>query len=170
MNISSVSVSVTLCRVRCPCPSLCFIGAKAVSFMQVIIGQAAVQRCNATVNFFEDVNPVYPPSVNNGDLHGHFVNVAENLVGIDKVNIDMKPFMGAEDFAFYQEVIPGYFFMLGMRNASHERVHSLHSPYLEINEDGLPYGAAFHASLAASYLLKHQQDVPKAEGKNHDEL
>lgn len=138
--------------------------------MQVIIGQAAVQRCNATVSFLEEVSPPYPPSVNSGDLHGHFVNVAENLVGIDKVKIDMKPFMGAEDFAFYQEVIPGYFFMLGVKNPSQERVNSLHSPYLEINEDALPYGAAFHASLATSYLLKHQQDVSKVEGRNHDEL
>lgn len=62
--------------------------------------------------------------------------------------------------------------MLGVKNASHKRFESLlHSPYLEINEDGLPYGAALHASLAANYLLKHQQDtVPGVERKYHDEL
>ncbi|CAJ2663742.1 unnamed protein product [Trifolium pratense] len=139
---------------------------------QVIIGQAAVQRCNATVDFLDEVKPFYPPTINNGDLHEHFVNVAVNMLGINKVESAMSPFMGAEDFSFYQEVIPGYFFFLGMKNAEHERfVPSLHSPYLKINEDGLPYGAALHASLAASYLLKHQQDiVPGVERKYRDEL
>ncbi|OIW11860.1 hypothetical protein TanjilG_31610 [Lupinus angustifolius] len=136
---------------------------------EVITGQAAVQRCNAVVNFLNDEKPFYPPTVNNDDLHQHFRNVAENLLGISKVNI-MQPMMGAEDFSFYQELIPGYFFMLGMENPSHERLNSLHSPFFKINEDALPYGAALHASLASSYLLKYQQDVPEGEGKYHDEL
>ncbi|KAJ1380543.1 putative IAA-amino acid hydrolase ILR1-like 4, partial [Sesbania bispinosa] len=105
----------------------------------VITGQAAVQRCNATVNFLDEVKPFYPPNY-------------------------------IEDFSFYQEVMSGFFFWLGMKNASHEQVESLHSPYFTINEDGLPYGAALHASLAASYLLKYQHNVPGMEGKFHDEL
>lgn len=139
---------------------------------EVIIGQAAVHRCNATVDFLHGVKPFYPPTVNNGDLHEHFVNVAVNMLGINNVDSVMTPYMGSEDFSFYQEVLPGYFFMLGVKNASHKRFESLlHSPYLEINEDGLPYGAALHASLAANYLLKHQQDtVPGVERKYHDEL
>ncbi|KAL2338000.1 hypothetical protein Fmac_012446 [Flemingia macrophylla] len=137
---------------------------------QVIVSQAAVQRCNASVNFHDEVNPFYPPTVNNGDLHKHFQNVAVNLLGTSKVNVDMPPFMGTEDFSFYQEVIPGYFFMLGMEYDSSEPFQSLHSPYLKINEDGLPYGAALHASLAASYLIKYQQNVARVAGENHDEL
>ncbi|MCI27627.1 IAA-amino acid hydrolase ILR1-like 4-like, partial [Trifolium medium] len=33
---------------------------------QVITGQAAVQRCNATVNFFDEEKPIFPPTVNDG--------------------------------------------------------------------------------------------------------
>ncbi|XP_061356607.1 IAA-amino acid hydrolase ILR1-like 4 [Gastrolobium bilobum] len=131
---------------------------------QVVIGQAHVHRCNSTVRFFD----IFPPTVNNDDLHQHFLNIAGNLLGI-KVN-DFQPLMGAEDFSFYQKVIPGYFFKLGMKNASHERLESLHSPHFKINEDALPYGAALHASLATSYLLKYQQDVPLVEGRYHDEF
>ncbi|XP_058743575.1 IAA-amino acid hydrolase ILR1-like 4 [Vicia villosa] len=138
---------------------------------EVIIGQAAVHRCNATVDFQDGVKPFYPPTVNNADLHEHFVNVAVNMLGINKVDSAMTPFMGSEDFSFYQEAIPGYFFMLGVKSSLHKKFESsLHSPYLEINEDGLPYGASLHASLAFSYLLKHQQDVPGVERKYHDEL
>ncbi|XP_058743577.1 IAA-amino acid hydrolase ILR1-like 4 [Vicia villosa] len=137
---------------------------------QVIIGQAAVHRCNATIDFLDDVRPNYPPTINNGDLHEHFVKVAVNTLGVNKVNSAVTPSMTAEDFSFYQKVMPGYLFWLGVQNASHKRLQSLHSPYLEINEDGLPYGAALHASLAASYLLKYQQDVPDVEKRYRDEL
>ncbi|KAL5176328.1 IAA-amino acid hydrolase ILR1-like 4 [Glycine soja] len=136
---------------------------------QVVIAQAAVLRCNATVNFFEGEKPFFPATINNNDLHEHFGTVAVNLLGINKVN-DMPPLMGAEDFSFYQEVMPGYFAFIGIQNPSHEKLEQVHSPYFKINEDVLPYGAALHASLAVSYLLKHPQDVPSAEGKHHDEF
>ena len=58
--------------------------------MQVIIGQAAVLRCNASVNFFEEENPLYPPTVNNGALHKFCVEVAGNLLGINKVDTHME--------------------------------------------------------------------------------
>ncbi|RDX85318.1 IAA-amino acid hydrolase ILR1-like 4 [Mucuna pruriens] len=119
---------------------------------QVITGQAAVQRCNATVNFLDNEKPFFPPTVNNVDLHEYFKSVAGSLLGINKVQ-DMQPSMGSEDFAFYQEVFPGYIFLLGMENPSIERLKSPHSPYFKINEDALPYGAALHASLASSLPL-----------------
>ncbi|QHO33347.1 hypothetical protein HN51_027072 [Arachis hypogaea] len=136
---------------------------------QVIVGQAAVQRCNATVDFFQEKKPFYPAVINDGGLHKHFQNVAGSLLGTNKV-MEMPPVMAAEDFAFYQEVIPGYFFFLGMQNDSSERLPLIHSPYFTVNEDALPYGASLHASLAATYLLKHHHDVTIVEGKNHDEL
>ena len=137
--------------------------------MQVITGQAAVQRCNATVNFLEETNPFFPATVNDGTLHEFFHSIAGKMPGI-KAN-EMQPLMGSEDFSFYQEVMPGYFFFIGMENpASPERLPSLHSPYFRVNEDVFPYGAALHASLATSYLLKLQQDAVVVEGKFHDEL
>ncbi|XP_028778993.1 IAA-amino acid hydrolase ILR1-like 4 isoform X2 [Neltuma alba] len=136
---------------------------------QVITGQAAVQRCNATVSFLDKEKSFFPPAVNDGDLHKHFQKVAGDMLGINKVK-EMQPLMGSEDFAFYQESLPGYFFFLGMENASIEQLESVHSPYFKINEDVLPYGAALHASLAASYLLKSQPNVPVVEGNYHDEL
>lgn len=78
--------------------------------------------------------------------------------------------MGSEDFAFYQEVIPGYFFFLGMKSETNEKPASVHSPYFKINEDSLPYGSALHASLATAYLLDHQSRTTLLSGNHHDEL
>lgn len=136
---------------------------------EVITGQASVQRCNATVNFLENEKPFFPPTVNHEGLHAHFRRVAGEMLGIDKVK-DMRPLMGSEDFSFYQEAIPGYFFLLGMENKSRGKPESVHSPHFQINEDALPYGAALHATLAASYLSEFQPEASLPEGEYHDEL
>ncbi|QHO28358.1 IAA-amino acid hydrolase ILR1-like 4 isoform X2 [Arachis hypogaea] len=135
---------------------------------QVITKQASVQRCNATVSFLDD-KPFFPPTVNHAELHDYFQSVAGSVLGGDKV-IDIQPLMGSEDFSFYQQVIPGYFFLLGMENTAVEHLESPHSPHFKVNEDALPYGAALHASLAANYLLKIHQDLPVVKEKHHDEL
>ncbi|KAJ6706465.1 IAA-AMINO ACID HYDROLASE ILR1-LIKE 4 [Salix purpurea] len=146
------------------------------SFMQlrqrieeVVTGQAAVQRCKAVISFLENEKPFFPPTINDKNLHDYFRIVAGDVLGIDKVK-DMQPLMGSEDFAFYQEMIPGYFFFLGMQNATHKQLQSPHSPYFEINEDVLPYGAALHASLATRYLLQSHPEVTLPAENDHDEL
>lgn len=136
---------------------------------EVIVGQAAVQRCNATVDFLTNDKPFFPPTVNDKNLHKHFQRVAGDMLGNDHVK-DMEPLMGSEDFAFYQEVIPGYFYMLGMQGETNENPASVHSPYFKINEEALPFGAALQASLAIRYLLEAQPQVPSSSINGHDEL
>uniref|UniRef100_A0A5B6YNT8 Putative auxin-amidohydrolase family protein n=1 Tax=Davidia involucrata TaxID=16924 RepID=A0A5B6YNT8_DAVIN len=146
------------------------------SFMQlkqrieeVVTGQAAVQRCSATVDFFAKEKPFFPATINDKGLHEYFRNIAGDMLGIVNTK-DMQPLMGSEDFSFYQEMIPGYFFFLGMKNETNGKLASVHSPYFRINEDALPYGAALHASLAVRYLLEFQPKVPLGNENSHDEL
>ncbi|KAI3845811.1 hypothetical protein MKX03_020308 [Papaver bracteatum] len=132
---------------------------------EVIVAQAAVNRCNATVDFFED--DLYPVTYNNEVLHQHFINVAGEMLGPQKVE-DMKTIMGSEDFSFFSEQIPGYFFFLGMKNESLRKFETAHSPYFTINEDVLPYGAALHASLATRYLLEFEALSHLSKRNGHD--
>ncbi|KAB2061150.1 hypothetical protein ES319_A10G066800v1 [Gossypium barbadense] len=138
---------------------------------EVIKGQAAVQRCSATVDFYNTKKPMlfFPPTVNDKDLHEHFLKVAGDMLGNDKVK-DMKPVMGSEDFAFYQEAFPGYFFFIGMQDENSPKLSSVHNPNFTINEDVLPYGAALHASLVTTYLLEAESKLRPTEGNLHDEL
>ncbi|KAK6911970.1 Peptidase M20 [Dillenia turbinata] len=136
---------------------------------EVITMQAAVQRCNATVDFTLADPPLNPPTINSEELHKHFLKVADDIVGTPNVK-ELELLSGAEDFAFFQEAIPGYYYFLGMLDGTHEQAHLPHSPYFQVNEDALPYGAALHASLAARYRLQHQPTISLAEGKPHDEL
>lgn len=115
--------------------------------------------------------PFYPPTVNDKDLHEFFLDVAADMLGANNV-LEVKPVMGTEDFAFLADVIPGYFFWVGMQKETEGPLGMAHSPYYELNEDALPYGAALHAALATRYLFKLQSGSksPQRNISMHDEL
>ncbi|XP_047960931.1 IAA-amino acid hydrolase ILR1-like 4 [Salvia hispanica] len=136
---------------------------------QVILGQAAVLRCNATVNFEAENKIFFPPTVNNNDLHELFTTVAGEMLGSAGVK-EMQPLMGSEDFSFYQEIIPGYFFFVGMKDETLEQPTFHHSPHFTINEGGLAVGAALHASLVVRYISDSRMGAPVIDHRRHDEL
>lgn len=120
------------------------------------------------MSFFENEKPFFPPTVNHKSLHGYFQRVAGEVLGGAQMVKDMQPLMGSEDFSFYQEAVPGYFYFLGMQGSSDTNPQSVHSPHFRSNEDAFPYGAALQASLAANYLSEFTAKVERHD--HHDEL
>ncbi|GKA74738.1 IAA-amino acid hydrolase ILR1-like protein 4 [Tanacetum coccineum] len=109
-----------------------------VRFMQLRqrieeVRQATVHRCNATVDFAVDNKPFFPTTINDAGLHKFFQNVAGDVLGVNNVK-EMLPLTGEEDFSFYQEVIPGYFYFIGMNNEKNGKPASLHSPFFTLIE------------------------------------
>ncbi|CAM8935098.1 unnamed protein product [Rhodiola kirilowii] len=123
---------------------------------EVIIGQAAVHRCKAYVSMKEEDHPAYPAVYNDPKMHEHVKRVGALLLGPENVK-EGKKLMAGEDFAFYQEVIPGVMFSIGHGNEKVGSIHSPHSPYFFLDEDSLPIGAAVYAAVAKLYLDEHQQ-------------
>ncbi|OWM90135.1 hypothetical protein CDL15_Pgr006456 [Punica granatum] len=121
---------------------------------EVIVEQARVFRCSATVDFFEKEYTIYPPTVNDEKMYQHVQKVATDLLGPHNFRV-VPPMMGAEDFSFYSEVVPAAFFYIGIRNETLGSTHTGHSPYFMIDEDVLPVGAAAHAAIAERYLIEH---------------
>ncbi|MBT8397478.1 MAG: amidohydrolase, partial [Gemmatimonadetes bacterium] len=68
--------------------------------------------------------------------------------------IEVPPITGAEDFAAYQEVIPGLFFFLGVIPDSVPLTEAApnHSPYFFADEAALPLGVRSLAHLVVDYL------------------
>ncbi len=62
--------------------------------------------------------------------------------------------LGAEDFSFYQQKVPGLFFWLGTRpkNQTAEEAASNHSPLFYVDEGGLGLGIRAMAHVAVDYL------------------
>lgn len=122
--------------------------------MQVIEGQASVHRCNAYVDFKEEDFTPYPAVVNDKDLHLHVKKVGQLLLGSNNVHTAKKA-MAGEDFAYYQQVIPGVLYSIGIRNEKVGSVHSPHSPFFFLDEEALSIGAALHTAVAEMYLNEH---------------
>jgi len=61
---------------------------------------------------------------------------------------------GAEDFAFFAERVPSFFFFVGVTPADQNPVTaaSNHSPLFYIDEAALPLGARALAQVAVDYL------------------
>ncbi|HYS55642.1 MAG TPA: amidohydrolase [Thermoanaerobaculia bacterium] len=62
--------------------------------------------------------------------------------------------LGAEDFSFYQQKVPGLFFWLGTRpkNQTAEDAASNHSPLFYVDESGLGLGVRAMSRVALDYL------------------
>lgn len=95
------------------------------------------------------------PSVNNdAKLTKNVIEAAKKVLpSKNDVIIIERPHLGSEDFAYYQEVIPGAMFMLGCKNPEGE-TGSLHSSILNIDEKSLEYGLKTFANIAMSLCGK----------------
>ncbi|XP_020260405.1 IAA-amino acid hydrolase ILR1-like 7 [Asparagus officinalis] len=125
---------------------------------EIIEAQSTVHRCTATVDFMEKDRKPYPATINDENMYNHAKIVGETLLGQE--NVELSPMvMAAEDFSFYGSKMQSAFFSIGSRNESHRGVYPLHSPYFSLDEGVLPIGAAFHASVAISYLDRASSQV-----------
>jgi amidohydrolase len=67
---------------------------------------------------------------------------AEKMVGKENATNDPPASMGADDFAFYLEHVPGMMFRLGVRNEATDAVYPVHHPRFAIDEAALSVGAS----------------------------
>jgi metal-dependent amidase/aminoacylase/carboxypeptidase family protein len=65
-----------------------------------------------------------------------------------------NPVTGAEDFSFFGERVPSFFFRLGGRPAdvAVEDAPAHHTPYFFVDEAALPVGVRAMTALALDYL------------------
>jgi amidohydrolase len=90
----------------------------------------------------------YPPVVND-------VTLAENFRDYMQTHSQLRvesppPTMGAEDFAYFAQRVPGVHIRLGIRSEKAGSVHSGHSPLFRIDEDALPVGVQTLVAFATS--------------------
>jgi amidohydrolase len=86
----------------------------------------------------------YPVTVNDEAAANLALDVAEGLLGSESVVELTGPSMGAEDFSYFLEHLPGAFIWLGIG----EDASGLHTPKFAFDEDILLRGSALLAALA----------------------
>ena len=91
---------------------------------------------------------VYPVLVNSAKETEFARQVAEELVGLERVTAPFGPVTGSEDFAYFLQIKPGCFLRVG----NGEQSGMLHNARYDFNDDNLTVGAAYWTRLVERYL------------------
>jgi hippurate hydrolase len=93
---------------------------------------------------------LYPATINSVEETEQAAAAAATLVGDDAINHNPVPSMGAEDFAFMLREKPGSYVWVG--NGAGEGGCMLHNPGYDFNDEIIPLGASYWATLAEQVL------------------
>lgn len=93
----------------------------------------------------------YPTVDNDPVLTETAWQLANSYMGKENV-LETEMRMGAEDFGFYTQLIPGCFYRLGVRNEKEGIIHNVHTPQFNIDERAIEIGMGMMAWLGASAL------------------
>lgn len=131
------------------------ISAKTRSSVHELIqkvadGVATAHGCNAETT----VNLGYPVTVNDTPSADFGLDIAEALVGEKQVVRMPHPVMGAEDFSYVLEKLPGAMLFLGgtPHNKDPRTAAPNHSNRVMFEEDAMTTGMALYSSLALRTL------------------
>ncbi|QKG53808.1 amidohydrolase [Hymenobacter sp. BRD67] len=114
-------------------------------------GIAAANGATAEVG----IEPYVPVTFNDPALTARMLPTLQRTAGTANV-LEIKAVTGAEDFACYQEKVPGLFVFLGGMTPGTDpaTVADHHTAGFKIDESAFPLGVKTLATLAADYLSK----------------
>jgi amidohydrolase len=72
--------------------------------------------------------------------------------------VTRRPQMGAEDFSYYQRVVPGFFYFLGVGNKPKGITAMIHTPEFDVDEESLVIGTRLMSNVLLDYLERHAQN------------
>ena len=117
---------------------------------RVAEGIAAAHGASADV----DLEPGYPVTINDDAFTAFVQETARELIGEVRV-VELKaPIMGAEDFSYVLQQVPGAMAFLGARAAGEDPATAPqnHSNLVVFDEAALPVGVALYAAVAIRHL------------------
>jgi amidohydrolase len=91
----------------------------------------------------------YPTVYNHEALNEKAKQLASVLMGSENVE-ETELRMGAEDFGYYSQQIPGCFFRLGVMNKEKGITSGVHTPTFDIDEDAIETGMGIMAWLGSA--------------------
>lgn len=124
---------------------------------QIAEQSASALGCSATMEF----DRRYPPTINHKAEAQFCIDLLQEWLGKDKVQDDVTPSMGAEDFSFMLEKVPGCYLFLGNGDGNHRIAGhglgpcTLHNGSYDFNDDLIPIGATYWVKVATQWLAKH---------------
>jgi len=115
---------------------------------RLIKGIAASFGASAELRFFRHA----PATVNEAEATALAVEAAKVVAGANGVQEMRVPTMGGEDFAYMLNAKQGAYLMLGGGKGKHDPL--LHHPKYDFNDEILPVGASWWATMVEQQLAK----------------
>ena len=112
---------------------------------------------DATVEFSFHRN--YPSTINHESETAFTRNVLTQMVGAENVK-QQEPTMGAEDFSYFLQELPGTYFFIGNGEGAHREMGhgagpcTLHNPSYDFNDDLIPLGGTVWVRMVESFFAK----------------
>lgn len=119
---------------------------KAHDLIRKIV-EGTAHSMGAEIDLHIDIG--YPSVYNNEALHHTAKALAAEYMGAALVG-ETEIRMGAEDFGYYTQQIPGCFFRLGVMNVGKGITSGVHTPTFNIDESAIETGIGIMAWLGAS--------------------
>lgn len=128
--------------------------AMRANVRQVAEGIAAAHGASAEV----EMEPGYPVTVNDAGFADHVTGLARDLIGPDDVAEMEAPIMGAEDFSYVLQRVPGAMAFLGASPPGIEpgAGPQNHSNLVVFDEPAMAIGVALYAAVALGGNSRHQ--------------
>ncbi len=111
------------------------------------ISTELVHSMGGEIDLLIDVG--YPTVDNDDALTDTAWKLADEFMGKENV-LETEMRMGAEDFGYYTQIIPGCFYRLGVRNEDKGIIHGVHTPKFNIDETAIETGIVMMAWLGAN--------------------
>ena len=112
---------------------------------QIVHNIADAHNAEATIEYRRG----YPVTFNHSDETDFALSIAGEIAGADKVQSDVAPTMGGEDFSYMLEARPGSFMFIGNGDTA-----SLHHPDYDFNDEVIPHGVTYWVKLAETALAR----------------
>jgi len=120
--------------------------------VEIVETIAEVNQAEATVTF----STSYPITYNDPELYELMLPTFERVAGKENINIG-RAIMGAEDFSFFVEEVPGIYFFIGGVDASSPLEESAphHTPDFFVHDSGMLLGVRTMSNLTLDYMKLH---------------
>jgi amidohydrolase len=117
------------------------------------MAKAIAESMGATVDIILPNTTYYPVTFNNVALINKSLPSLQAAAGKENVSI-MPPSTGAEDFSFFANKVPGFFFNLGgmEKGKTEAQVAGHHTPDFYIDESGMKLGVKAFCFVVLDYL------------------
>lgn len=119
----------------------------------IVSGVAAAMGVEAEIRITES----YPCCRNDREMTELVRQAAGKVLGPENVLELEEPSLGADDFGYFSEAVPGCYYYVGVGSEAKGFTYPNHNPHFAADPEALPLAAAIHAQTVLDYFERRER-------------